>query len=191
MEFRILGPLEVRDEGQVVELAAGKPRALLAILLLNANRVVSSDVLIESLWGERPPNTAEQGVYTYVAGLRRALEPKGGHRGSHSVLLSRAGGYVLARGPVEVDVEDFERRLAEARRLDGDGDPRDRLRALDAAVGSWSGPALCGVPGPDEAKRISHLCPTLRPYESGTLMNMPPSLRSSTVQGCGSLSPRS
>ena len=67
MEFRILGSLQIHDEGQVVELGGGKPRALLAILLLSANRVVSSDVLIESLWGASA-GYREQGA----AGLRFA-----------------------------------------------------------------------------------------------------------------------
>ncbi|MGW5259919.1 BTAD domain-containing putative transcriptional regulator [Microbispora sp. NPDC004025] len=152
--LRMLGPLAAWRDGRGVDLGPPLQRAALCVLAAQIGQVVTKEALIGGLWGERPPNTAEQGVYTYVAGLRRALEPKGGHRGSHSVLLSRSGGYVLARGPVEVDVEEFERCLAEARRLDGDGDPRDRLRALDAAVRSWSGPALCGVPGPfAEAER--------------------------------------
>ncbi len=152
--LRMLGPLAAWRDERSVDLGPPLQRAALCVLAAQMGQVVTKEALIGGLWGERPPNTAEQSVYTYVAGLRRVLEPKGGRRGSYSVLLSRSGGYVLARGPVEVDVEDFGRRLAEARRLDGDGDLRGCLRALDAAVGCWSGPALCGVPGPfAEAER--------------------------------------
>ncbi|MGI5159821.1 BTAD domain-containing putative transcriptional regulator [Microbispora sp. CA-102843] len=152
--LRMLGPLAAWRDGRSVDLGPPLQRAALCVLAAQMGQVVTKEALISRLWGERPPNTAEQSVYTYVAGLRRVLEPKGGRRGSYSVLLSRSGGYVLARGPVEVDVDDFERHLAEARRLDGDGDPRGCLRALDAAIGCWSGPALCGVPGPfAEAER--------------------------------------
>ncbi|MEV7807343.1 BTAD domain-containing putative transcriptional regulator [Microbispora sp. NPDC088329] len=146
--LRMLGPLAAWRDGQSVDLGPPLQRAALCMLAAHMGQVATKEALISGLWGERPPNTAEQSVYTYIAGLRRILEPQGGRRGSYSVLLSRSGGYVLARGPVEVDVEDFERRLAEARRLDGDGDLRGCLRALNAAVGCWSGPALCGVPGP-------------------------------------------
>ncbi|GIH59734.1 regulatory protein AfsR [Microbispora siamensis] len=110
--------------------------------------MVPKDDLINGLWGDRPPNTAEQSVYTYIAGLRRVLEPHPGRRGPYAVLVNRSRGYALERGPVRVDVGDFERHLAEARRLLGADDHRGGLHALDAALACWSGPALCGVPGP-------------------------------------------
>ena len=73
MEFRILGPLEAVAEGRVVALNAAKQRALLAILLLHANELVSSDRLIDDLWGGRPPATAAKILQKYVSQLRRAL----------------------------------------------------------------------------------------------------------------------
>ena len=73
MEFRILGPLEVFDEGRSVDIGAAKQRALLAVLLLDANRVVPTDVLIEALWGERPPATATKALQVHVSQLRKAL----------------------------------------------------------------------------------------------------------------------
>jgi DNA-binding SARP family transcriptional activator len=105
MEFRILGPLEIRDEGQVVEFGAGKPRALLAILLLNANRVVSSDVLIESLWGERPPDTANKALQVYVSQLRKAL--------GRERIVTASPGYELRLEPDELDLDRFERLIAD------------------------------------------------------------------------------
>ena len=74
MEFQILGPLEVRHEGAEVALGAGKQRALLAILLIHANELVSSDRLIEELW-PKPPRTAANALQVYVGKLRKALEP--------------------------------------------------------------------------------------------------------------------
>src|SRR5262245_60313326 len=73
MEFRILGPLEVVDDAGVVEIPPGKPRALLALLVLEAGRVVSAERLIDELWGERPPATAAKMVQGHVSRLRKAL----------------------------------------------------------------------------------------------------------------------
>ena len=75
MDFRILGPLEVRDRGRSIELRRRKPRALLAVLVLHAGEPVTSDALIDSLWGETPPRTARAALQNYVAQLRRALGP--------------------------------------------------------------------------------------------------------------------
>ena len=75
MEFQILGPLEVRHEGAQVALGAAKQRALLAILLVHANELVSSDRLIEELW-PKPPRTAANALQVYVGKLRKALEPE-------------------------------------------------------------------------------------------------------------------
>ena len=70
MEFRILGPLEVRDQGRPLTLTAAKQRTLLGILLVHANQVVSTDLLIEEIWGGRPPKTAANALQVYVTGLR-------------------------------------------------------------------------------------------------------------------------
>ena len=73
MEFRILGPLEVLDEGRVVALGGSKQRALLALLLLHANQTLTPDRLIDELWGERPPATAAKTLQAHVSRLRKAL----------------------------------------------------------------------------------------------------------------------
>jgi DNA-binding SARP family transcriptional activator len=73
MEFRILGPVEVWDGTQRLDLGGSKPRALLAVLLLHANQVVSTDHLIDQLWGEAPPPTARNLIQVYVSRLRHAL----------------------------------------------------------------------------------------------------------------------
>lgn len=114
MEFRILGPLEAREDGAPVALAGTKQRALLAILLLHANEVVSTERLIESLWDE-PPAEAVKAVQVYVSRLRKAL---GG-----GMPTSRPPGYVLELEPEQLDLARFRRLLEEAR--------RDRARAAD------------------------------------------------------------
>src|SRR6516165_1879950 len=101
MRFGILGPFEVADDqGRELALGGPKQRAVLAILLLHAGEVVSSDRLIEELWGERPPATAAKTVQVYVSNLRKAL---GG-----GLLVTRSGGYVLPVTAVELDAREFE-----------------------------------------------------------------------------------
>jgi DNA-binding SARP family transcriptional activator len=87
MEMSILGPLEVRDSRGPVAIGQGKQRAVLALLLLNAGRVVSSDRFVDELWGERPPATVAKALQVYVSKLRKALGP--------DVIITRAPGYVL------------------------------------------------------------------------------------------------
>ena len=82
MEFRILGPLEVAEGGRPVPLGGGKQRSLLALLLLHANEVVSSEQLVHELWGERPPATAAKSVQVYVSSLRKVLGPANGTTGT-------------------------------------------------------------------------------------------------------------
>src|SRR5687767_2475321 len=100
MEFRILGPLEVLDEGRLLDLGGAKQRALLAVLLLNVNRVVSSDRLVDALWGERAPDTAQKALQVYVSGLRKAL--------GRERIATRAPGYELRVEPGELDLHRFE-----------------------------------------------------------------------------------
>ena len=82
MEYRLLGSLEVRSDGRVVELGPPKQRVLLAVLLVHAGEAVSNERLIELVWGYDPPRTAAHSVQIYVSGLRRALEPLGAGRRS-------------------------------------------------------------------------------------------------------------
>src|SRR5215216_524034 len=109
MEFRILGPLEVRsDHGDVVTLGGRKPRAVLAVLLLNANESVSPERLARALWGEDAPAGAVKTVQVHVSRLRKALaDPE--------VLATTPAGYRLRVGPGELDAERFGRRVDEGR----------------------------------------------------------------------------
>jgi DNA-binding SARP family transcriptional activator len=125
VEFRILGPLDVLDDdGRPVALPPAKPRALLVLLLLNRNRTVRTEVLVDQLWEERPPATATKTVQVYVSQLRKGLGDR---------LQTRPGGYELRVGDDELDADRFER-------LVGAGEYR---RALEL----WRGPALVDVHG--------------------------------------------
>src|SRR3954465_4359407 len=106
MELRVLGPLELVGDAGVVELPAGKPRALLALLLVERGRVVPADGLVDRLWGERPPPTAAKIVQGYVSRLRRLLPP--------GLLETRAPGYVLRVGEGQLDLARFESLRREA-----------------------------------------------------------------------------
>src|SRR5579864_2097949 len=110
MEFRVLGELEAVTEGRVVSVS-GKQRALLAVLLINANEVVSSERLIDALWGDRAPATAQSALQVHVSQLRKLL---GAER-----IETRAPGYRLLVGPGELDSARFERLLAEGRAEEG------------------------------------------------------------------------
>jgi peptide/nickel transport system substrate-binding protein len=137
MEFRILGPVEVRLNGGPLALGGPKQRALLALLLLHANEVVSRDRLIDALWGERPPPSVNQSVDSYVSRLRRVL--------GHDRLLRRPPGYVLVLDPGELDLARFEELVAAAREASSRGDAAEASSTLRIALALWRGPALADV----------------------------------------------
>ena len=120
MEFRLLGPLELVDDGgRVIELPAGKPRALLALLLLETRRVVSVDRIVDTLWGEWAPATAANLVQGYASRLRKLL-PAG-------VLERRGAGYVLRAEEGQVDLDRFERLRREGAAAVETYDPRSEV----------------------------------------------------------------
>jgi DNA-binding SARP family transcriptional activator len=140
MQYRLLGPLEVLDGDRVVAIGEGKRQALLALLLIHANELVSAERLIDELWGETPPPTAAKSLQVLVSQLRKAL---GGLEGGP--LLTRANGYVLRVGEDELDSRTFERAIDEGRRRLAAGDARRAAGELTAALGLWRGPPLSGL----------------------------------------------
>jgi predicted ATPase/DNA-binding SARP family transcriptional activator len=134
MQFRILGPLEVADRGALISLAAAE-RALLAVLLLSANEVVSSDRLIDELWGEHSPRSGRTALQVRVSQLRKALGAQG------SRILTHAPGYMLRVDSEELDVWRFERLIAKA---DGANAPTAAAR-LREALALWRGPPLADL----------------------------------------------
>ncbi len=144
----VLGP--VRAWIAERELPPGPPRqqAVLGVLAMRPNRVVSRDELVDAVWGQDAPASAEGGVHTYVAGLRRVLEPGRSRRGPGRVLASAGAGYVLRLDAGHVDAVVFDRSLDSGRRLRLSGDLTGAVAALDGALGQWHGSAFAGVPGP-------------------------------------------
>ena len=145
MDFRILGPLEVYDGDRLVALGGAKQRALLALLLLNANEVVSSDRLIDELWGADRLEGASKALQVSVSRLRRALEPERSAGNTGDLLVTRAPGYVLQLRPGELDLHRFEEKLAGGRRAMAAGDPARAVEELDDALAQWRGPPLADL----------------------------------------------
>ena len=133
LQFRILGPLEISDGESTLRLGGLRQRSLLGLLLLNANRVVSTDSLIDALWGEEPPRAATTSLHNGVSQLRRLLGP--------DVVETRAPGYLLHAAAEELDLTLFE-RLLERSRLET---PPVRARTLREALTLWRGKPLADL----------------------------------------------
>ena len=130
MEFRILGPLQVLDEGRELPLGGAKQRALLALLLLDPNRVVSRDRLIDELWHADPPETAPTALQVYVSQLRKAL--------GRDLILTQPPGYLIRVGDGELDLHRFEWLVATARTAE----PAEAVRLLREGLALWRGAPL-------------------------------------------------
>src|SRR4051794_33609184 len=141
MEFRLLGPLEVRDGEALVAVGGGKRRSLLALLLLHPAEVVPAERLIDELWSGRPPPTAAKSLQVHMSQLRRDLARADGGRNG-GVLVTRGNGYVATVDPADVDVHRFERLAARGRRVLRAGELAAASERLRAALALWRGPAL-------------------------------------------------
>jgi DNA-binding SARP family transcriptional activator len=130
LEFGILGPLEVTADGVPVAISGRNQRSLLTLLLLRANETVSSERLVNEMWGEQPPRTAGTSLQNAVSQLRKALGP--------DLLVTKAPGYRLAIDPEQLDLGRFERLFRAGRAAAGP----ERARLLHEALGLWRGPAL-------------------------------------------------
>jgi DNA-binding SARP family transcriptional activator/tetratricopeptide (TPR) repeat protein len=144
MEFRVLGPLEVLAGERTLPLGGPKRRAALALLLLDANRVVPADRLVDGLWGESPPPAAQGSLQNHVSRLRRAL----GER-----IVTRAPGYLVRVEPDELDLERFRRLVGEAR----GSSPTVAAERLREALALWRGPALADLAGEPVGASGAHL----------------------------------
>jgi WD40 repeat protein/DNA-binding SARP family transcriptional activator/energy-coupling factor transporter ATP-binding protein EcfA2 len=142
LEFRILGPLVVRVDGTPVPIGGPKQRALLALLLLSANRVVSRDRLIGELFAEQSVNSADHALRNQVSRLRKVLSPAAVDAPR---LVARAPGYLLRVEPGELDLENFERLVADGRELLAAGDPTRAATTLRAAELLWEGLPLADL----------------------------------------------
>ena len=137
MQFRILGPLEVERTGRPLTLGGAKQRAVLAVLLLRANRVVSRDRLVDAVWGERAPETAYSALQGYVSALRKTL--------GADLILTRAPGYVLETAPTSVDLGRFESLVAEGSTALAAGKAGRASARLCEALDLWRGEPLADL----------------------------------------------
>src|SRR5919201_2194712 len=133
-DFRVLGPLEVSDETGPLLLGGQKQRAVLALLLIEAPRPVSTDRLIDALWGEQPPRTAATSLQNFISQLRKSLGPE--------VLVTKPPGYALEIGAEQVDLARFRSLTATAR---GESDPSRRAEMFRQALELWRGPPFADV----------------------------------------------
>jgi YVTN family beta-propeller protein len=134
LTFRILGPVEVYDNGRPIALGGGKQRALLAILLTSPNATLSTDRLIEALWGSDPPASAANSVHVYVSQLRKTL--------GDGLLVTRGRGYTFEVDPMQIDAQRFERLVQTGSEQLVGGDPQSAAETLREALALWRGPAL-------------------------------------------------
>ncbi len=139
--YALLGPMEVGVAGAAVDAGGPKQRAVLALLLINANHPLTPDRMIDELWGEHPPSTATATLQAYVSNLRKILEPGRPARAPASVLITTGGGYQLAVRDGELDVARFEALAARGSDLAA-RDPQSGAQVLREALGIWRGPAL-------------------------------------------------
>src|SRR5215469_16630808 len=129
MEFRILGPLEDVDSGQLVPLGGSKQRTLLALLLLTPNRPVSVDRLIDAVWSGDPPAAASNALQYHVSQLRKVL--------GESAVVTQEPGYLIRLDSGQLDVLRFEQLVGEAERAE----PAQASRLLGEALELWRGEA--------------------------------------------------
>jgi len=140
VEFGLLGDVEVRLDGRLVDAGHARQRCVLAALLVDANRSVSVNHLVTRVWGDWPPDRARETLYNYVSRLRHALEPI-----PEVDLRRRTSGYALTVDHLAVDLHRFHDLVAQARAAD---DEEHALALFDRALGLWRGEALAGLDSP-------------------------------------------
>ena len=154
LEFGVLGPVRVVRDGRELELGGPKPRAVLALLLLAAGRVVPAEYLAEALWRGAPPPGAAKTLRSYVSRLHSLLGPDAG-------LAGRGGGYALGVAPDQLDADRFERLVGAARVALGRGEAAAAASGFGEALALWRGRALADVaevePLALEAARLEEL----------------------------------
>ena len=138
LDFRVLGPLEAVRDGEPVPLDARKPRALLGLLLIHANQVLSTDRILEEIWGDDQPGGGRRTLQVHISKLRRALEPDRKSGQTAEVLVTRSGGYSLVVDPDRIDAVRFEHLIERARQM-GASQPERASATLSEALAMWRG----------------------------------------------------
>ncbi len=143
MRIKILGPLVAEENSVSLTPSASKPRQVLSLLALNANRVISVATLIEEIWGDNPPRSSATTLQTYIFQLRRKLDAalaRERRRTAKDVIVTRHGGYLLLAEPGDVDVHRFERLSSDARAVCRFRSRQPRLDLFTQALSLWNGP---------------------------------------------------
>jgi DNA-binding SARP family transcriptional activator/tetratricopeptide (TPR) repeat protein len=141
LEFRLLGPVDVLLDGRPAEISAPRQRIVLAMLLFEANRVVSVSRLVDAIWDEDPPATARSQVHISVSALRKLLGSADGAR----LIVTRSPGYLIQASAETFDLDRFERLVAGATTPAGEQGLTEAVTNLRAALALWRGPAAMGV----------------------------------------------
>ncbi|MFS8101369.1 tetratricopeptide repeat protein [Lentzea alba] len=160
-EFRLLGPLEIVRDGELVPLGSPKLRVLLASLLVDANRVVPMDVIVDRLWGDSASGRARDTVQTYMQRLRQSL-------GAPEIISTRSDGYLIEAAGDTLDLRRFDRLAKHGKSLLDEGYADEASRVLSAALDLWRGEPLAGIPS--EALHRD-LVPALVEHRLATLEN--------------------
>jgi DNA-binding SARP family transcriptional activator len=154
VKFELLGPVRAWCDGTELQLGSPQQRALLAMLLLARGRQVPLGSMIDGMWGDDEPKAAVGTVRTYISRLRSRLETQPADK-SDVHLRYIGDGYMLELGSAVVDVDIFERRLADAWAAREDGEPAKAALLMGNALALWHGGALAGAPGPyAESRRV-------------------------------------
>ncbi len=137
VEFRLLGPVEIRASGQPLDAGQPRQRCVLAALAVDAGRPVPAETLVDRVWGDDPPERVRHALYVYIARIRKLPVP----------IVRRSGGYVLDVDPDRVDVHRFHRLVTRAKHPDA-----DQVALLRQALDLWTGTPLADLPGPWPAR---------------------------------------
>lgn len=146
MRISVLGPLLVRRDDKIIDVGGAKQQLVLTSLVLAKTRVVSTDRLVETIWGDRPPSKPYDTLRAYVSHLRRVLEPEQAAGKRSGLLITRSPGYALEVEPRAVDAFDFEERLSTASDLLGEELAPEALTAIESALDLWRSEDLLDSP---------------------------------------------
>ncbi|WP_179199003.1 AfsR/SARP family transcriptional regulator [Streptomyces alboverticillatus] len=148
LRFHVLGPVRADMDGRPLPLGSPEQRAVLAILLLRGGRPLTTNELVEALWGGRPPARAVDTLNAYLARLRAALEPERTPGSNARLLVSEGDGHAVRVRPDAVDAAVFDRHREEAEAARAAGDLAGAYEHLGAALALWEGTPLSALPGP-------------------------------------------
>ncbi|MFD9128662.1 BTAD domain-containing putative transcriptional regulator [Kitasatospora sp. NPDC059571] len=148
LRFQVLGPVQAWRGTEALALGSPQQQAVLAALLLGRGRPVTTQDLVDGLWGDRPPPQAVAALRTYISRLRSVIEPHREHRAPAELLVSVSDGYALRVGPDALDLAEFDAMTASASGHRSAGDHVESHRLLVDALALWRGRPLAGIPGP-------------------------------------------